>query len=302
MTTTIQESRKIEIDTESDWTNVTIDSQFLSTYMSCPAKYNYVFNRHLIPIRGMSKSIQKGLLTHDAVNAYYKVIIEGKDYQEASKAGVEKAKENCTKYENLEPEDSLEVFQTLIEFFKHISNSFWIPLFAEQYFKKVVYQDDKLRLRIILTGRIDLAFRTPQIPLLPVDIKTESERWFHSQMSNQFKIYCIACGVNLLGVQRIGFQKSLKNEEKFKMEMIPYDPDILEEFRTVTLPYYAKQMLLSYEDNYWPMNTASCISGHFACQFSDKYDGGICNVSRNVREQKLARWFKVGEEWDPRNV
>jgi hypothetical protein len=47
------------------------------------------------------------------------------------------------------------------------------------------------------------------------------------------------------------------------------------------------------------MNTTSCIHGHFACQFSDKYNGGICNVSREVREQKLERYFKVGEEWNP---
>lgn len=290
------------LEKEEKWTNIQIDSQILSTFMSCPCKVDYVFNRKLVPISGLSKSISKGQLVHTGAHIYWKGIIEGKDYQEASLLGVDAIKKEISKFPNIEADDALEVLSTIVKFFKFIQSSSWIPLFTEKHFRFLAYEDPSLRLRIYLTGRIDLGLKTPQVDLIPVDMKTESERWFYSQMSNQFKIYALACNSNILGVQRFGFQKSLEDKDKFKMEILSFDPDVLEEFRTITLPHYVKQLMICHEDKFWPMNSASCIHGHFACQFSDKYNGGICNISRNVREQKLTRYFIVGKDWNPEEV
>jgi hypothetical protein len=268
--------------------------------MECPRKMDYVFNRNLVPVTGVSKSIQKGQLVHVGLHAYWTSRINGDDYQVASIKGLDEAKKQSITFSGLDPESCLEVFQTLIQYFKFIQESLtWIPLFSEQHFKFVAYEDKEFDIRIILTGRIDLGLKTPQIPLIPVDNKSESERWFHSSLSNQYRIYALACKTNILGIQRIGFQRTLKPEDKFKLEIISFDPDSLEEFRTVTLPYWCKQLLLYQEENFYPMNTSSCVTGHFGCQFSDKYNGGICNVSREIREQKIERYFKIGEDWNP---
>lgn len=296
----IEPSSNIEI-VEEKWTNVQVDSQILSTFMSCHRKADYVFNRHLVPIHGVSGAIEKGQLAHIGLHAYWKARIAGENYQEAAKGAIEVAKKEAVAFKNLDAENALGCFQNLVDFFKFISNSSWIPVFVEQHFKFIAYEDPSIRLRIILTGRIDLGLKTPTIDLIPVDNKSESERWFYTQMSNQFKIYALACKANVLGVQRFGFQKTLPPEQKFKMELIPFDQDILDEFRTEILPYWCKQLLICQSDNYWPPNTTSCIHGHFACQFSDKYNGGICNVSREVREQKLERYFTIGQPWDPAN-
>lgn len=290
---------KLEQDTEK-WTVVQVDSQVLSIFMSCPAKYNYVMNRRLIPIGGVSKSILRGSYVHDGNLTYWKYIIEnGFNYEEAVKAALMTVKNKLAHDDKFSHEEKLDTLQGFLDFLKHIQSLSWIPIAAEKYFRIKAYEDPELKLRIYLTGRIDLILKSPQVALLPVDAKTESERWFHTQMSNQFKIYCIATKSNLLGVQRIGFQKGLEPKDKYKMELLPFDEDILEEFRTITLPHYVKQLILCHEDNFFPMNSTSCVHGHFACQFSDKYNGGICNVSRLVREQKIERYFKVGEEWDP---
>jgi hypothetical protein len=289
----------LQIVKEEKWTNVQVDSQVLSSFMACPAKYNYIFNRHLVPISGVSKSIEKGQLAHIGLHTYWKERIKSGDYQVASIAGLEEAKKQSLTFHNLEAEDALDVFNNLISFFKYIHGSSWEPVFVEQHFKKIAYESSELKLRIILTGRIDLGLRNTSMKLLPIDNKTEAERWFYTSMSNQFKIYCIACGVNTFGVQRFGFQKTLKPEQKFKMELLPFDRDILEEWRTVTLPYWVQRLLVCYEDGYWPMNTTNCVHGHFKCQFSDAYNGGICSVTPQVREQKLERYFKIGEDWDP---
>lgn len=296
----ILESKPNELSiTEDKWTNVQVDSQVLSTFMSCARKADYVFNRHLVPISGVPKGIEKGLLAHVGLHAYWRARIDGKDYKESSIVGIEAAQKSAPTMNNLAADDCLNVFETLVLFFKHIQSLSWTPLFVEQHFKFIAYEDPKLKLRIILTGRIDLGFRTLDLKIIPVDNKSEAERWFHTQMSNQFKIYCLACKSNVLGVQRFGFQKSLEPEEKFKMELLPFDQDYLDEFRFEVLPWWCKQLLLCKEENYWPPNYASCIHGHFGCQFSDKYNKGFCNISRKVREQKINQYFTIGEPWEP---
>jgi hypothetical protein len=270
--------------------------------MGCPAKYDYVFNRHLVSIDGVSKSISRGSIVHDALLGYWKERIKSDNAQLAVQTGIRISKEGFSKDNRFTTDEVLDSLNTILEFMKYIQSSSWIPIEAEKYFKIKVFEDESIKLRIFITGRIDLIVKTPQLPILPIDVKTESERWFHTQMSNQFKIYSIACGTNLLGVQRVGFQKTLEAKDKFKMEMLPFDQDILDEFRTVTLPHWVKQLIVAHEDGFFPMNTTNCVHGHFKCQFSDAFNGGICNVSRQVREQKLQRYFVVGQEWNPENI
>jgi len=295
------ESNIIEPSIEVEkWTNVQVDSQILSTFMECPRKYDYVFNRHFVPITGVSKSIQKGQVAHIGIHNYWKARLEGKDYQESSVIGIDAAKKEIVNFNNLTPDDSLDVLHVLINFFKYQTTQSWIPVFTEQHFRILAYEDPSLKLRVFITGRIDLGLRNPQIKLIPVDVKSEAERWFYSVMRAQFKMYTIACKTYLLGVQRFGFQKTVEEKDKFKLEILSFDPDILEEFKTETLPYYIKRMLIAKEDGFYPMNNASCIHGHFACQFSDKYNqGGICGISRELREQKITRYFTIGEPWNP---
>jgi hypothetical protein len=284
------------------WTNIQVDSTVLSLFMGCPAKYDYVFNRHLVSIDGVSKSISRGSIVHDALLGYWKERIKSDNAQLAVQTGIRISKEGFSKDNRFTTDEVLDSLNTILEFMKYIQSSSWIPIEAEKYFKIKVFEDESIKLRIFITGRIDLIVKTPQLPILPIDVKTESERWFHTQMSNQFKIYSIACGTNLLGVQRVGFQKTLEAKDKFKMEMLPFDQDILDEFRTVTLPHWVKQLIVAHEDGFFPMNTTNCVHGHFKCQFSDAFNGGICNVSRQVREQKLQRYFVVGQEWNPENI
>jgi hypothetical protein len=286
-------------ETEQKWINITVDSQILSTFMSCARRMDFTFNRHLVPIGGVSKSIEKGQLSHIGLAKYWQTRLDGKDYQEASENAINQTKIDYVKFKNLEREDTLDVMQNLIEYFKFIQNQAWIPVFVEQHFKFIAYEEYPIR--IILTGRIDLGLKTASVPLIPIDHKSESERWFYTQMSNQFKIYALACKTNILGVQRFGFQKTIEAKDRFKLELIPFDPDVLDEFRNIILPYWCKQLLLCKDTGYYPPNTTSCVHGHFKCIFSDAYNGGICNVSREVREQKLERYFTVGEPWNPEN-
>jgi PD-(D/E)XK nuclease superfamily len=286
--------------TSDGWTSIQVDSQVLSLFMSCPQKFKYVFIDQLQQKEGLHKGIKRGTIVHDALLTYWKERIKTNDYQIASRDAMRLATEAFNKDISFDAEERLENMTILYEYLRYIQSSSWIPLEAEKFFRIKIYEDESAKLRIFIAGRIDLILRSPQLSVFPVDVKTESMKTFHSEMSNQFKLYCLACNVNVIGVQRICFQKDMETKDRFKLETIGFDPDVLEEFRTTTLPYWINRLIECYQSNYFPMQTTSCITGFFACQFSDKMKHkGICNVSRSIRDQKLNAYFVKGDKWDP---
>lgn len=282
---------------EKKWTNVQFDSQILGTFMSCPREMNNKFNKHLVPIGGVSKALEKGLLAHAGLAKFYRLMKDGIDYPTRLAAAKQEMRNIYPTFTALGPEELVLIINTFDEYCDYRKNDVFKVAFTERLFREVIYE--QYPLRIILTGRIDLGIMDGNSPdITPVDHKSESESWFYSATSNQFKIYALACNSQRLVVNRFGFQTSVKPEKKFKREELNFDKDVLDEFRYEVLPYYAKQMLISMEDNYYPPNYASCVRGHWGCVFSDKYAAGICTVSREVREQKLRANFIV-KEWDP---
>jgi len=282
---------------EEKWTNIQFDSQILSGFMACPREMNWRYNEHLVPIGGVSKGIEKGSLVHRGMKVFYDGMKENIDYSIRKLLAEDEIKKSSVTFNSLTGEDTLEVLNSFHEYCEYRKNDVFQVVFTEQLFKFIAYE--QFPLRIILTGRIDLGIiESGSATIIPIDHKTESEHWFHTTTSNQFKIYALACDSNELIVNRFGFQKTLKAEKKFKRERLPFDEDVLDEFKYEILPYYAKQMLIAREDNFYPPNYKNCIHGHFGCIFSDKYSGGICNQPRGIREEKLKRYFKV-EEWNP---
>lgn len=286
-----------EAEGKPKWTNIQFDPSILSTYMSCPREMNLKYNAHLVPAGGISKSLEKGLLAHKGLACFYRLMKEGIDFTTRKTLALQEVRKFYPTFESLTPDELILILNTLEEYFEYRKNDVFKVVFTEKLFREVIYES--FPLRIVLTGRIDLGVLDGNgSDILPIDHKTESESWFYSQTSNQFKVYALACNNQRLVVNRIGFQSSVKVEKKFKREELNFDKDVLDEFRHEVLPFYAKQMLISMEDNYYPPNYASCIRGHWGCVFSDKYLAGICTVSREVREQKLRANF-IMKEWDP---
>ena len=291
-------STEIEIDRK--FTTLMFDSQILSAFMACPREMDFRYNQHLVPVGGTSKSMERGTLTHEGLRTYYEGMKRGDDWSIMRLAAIEKIKEYAPTLDRLEGEDVIEVIRNMEEYMEFRKNDVFQVVFTERLFKKIIYEEYPLR--IVITGRIDMGVLEPNSSdkIIPWDHKSESEHWFYTALSNQFKMYALACNSNRLVVNRFGFQKTLKPDKKFKREDINFEPDVLDEFREEILPYYAKQMLIAIEDNYFPPNYTNCIKGHFACNFSDKHSGGICNVTRELRAEKIKRYF-IQKEWDPKH-
>ena len=59
--------------------NVSMDSQLLSTLMSCARLADYRFNKNLVPKGTKSNSLEAGSLVHVILEHYAKAIINGKN-------------------------------------------------------------------------------------------------------------------------------------------------------------------------------------------------------------------------------
>jgi len=286
---------ELDISKDGGWTNVMFDSQILGTFMECNREMDLRHNKHLVSVAGPSPSMLKGTLAHEGLRAYYEAYKAGHDFTSRVALALQAARKKAPTLVQLNAEDCLLVYRTLEDYFQHYMGEVIHVAFTEKVFTHVAYE--VFPLRIILTGRIDLGTIEGD-QLIPNDHKTEAETWFYSSLANQFKFYALACNSSRLYVRRVGFQQSKKPSEKYKVETLTFDKDVMDEYVNITLPYYAKQMLICDEENYYPPNYASCIKGHFGCIFSDKYRGGVCSVDRSIREEKLNLYFKQ-EEWDP---
>jgi hypothetical protein len=113
-------------------------------------------------------------------------------------------------------------------------------------------------------------------------------------LNNQFIGQCILAGTRLMFVNKIGFQKTLKPNEKFTRVAVNYTLDNLNEWQSVILPYYAKFFAMYAESEYWPPNFTHCENKYGFCAFKE-----VCSSDRGMREEVIGQNFVVGKPWDP---
>jgi hypothetical protein len=184
-----------------------------------------------------------------------------------------------------EVEQCLYQFKEYAEYYKHED---WNPLQVEAVGSEILYQDDDYR--FIYSVKIDAIMEQGNMKA-PWDHKTSKKRSPPISLSNQFLGYCWALGTNNIVVNKIGFQKTLKPNERFERHILEYTNAQIQEWRANTIQwcYYLIEHL---ETNHWPQNFTSC----------DKYSGCIyaqlCSADPQIRDLIKAREYKVTDEWD----
>jgi hypothetical protein len=275
--------------------NIILDASTFSTLMSCARLTDFRFNHSFVSIRGKSSSLIKGSIVHAVLENFYKSIIGGMSRSQAVGFGLAagQAYASSDDARNVNSEDVELALKTSEEYLDFYKNDFWIPLEVECVKGAVIYEDDEIR--ILWKAKYDWIVDTTQL-ITSVDHKTMSQRRDTLTLNNQFMGQCVLLGVRSMFVNKIGFQKSLKPEEKFTRLMINYTNDQLVEWQSTIVPYYAKLMLMYQESEYWPPNFTHCENKYGFCTFKD-----VCSSDRNMREETLKQFFEVGKKWDVTN-
>lgn len=275
--------------------NVILDSQVLSTLMSCARLTDFRFNYHFTSITGKSVSLEMGSIVHSFLENYYQNIINGVKKQDCIGFALIAAQEyaGSNECQNSSPEDKSWALQTCEQYLDYYKNDYWTPLEVEVVKGEILYEDDEIR--VMWKAKFDLISDTNQ-GIYPIDHKTMKQRRDTLTLNNQFIGQCILMKTRLMFVNKIGFQKSLKSEERFTRVSINYTLDRLIEWQSVILPYYAKLMLMYQESEYWPPNFTHCENKYGFCQFKE-----VCESDRGMREEILGNNYVVGPKWDVTN-
>jgi hypothetical protein len=276
--------------------NVVLDNTILSTLMSCPRLSDFRFNMNLVGLKGKSPSLEMGSIVHTIIEYYYKASMQGATRANSIDLGMRAGRamaNNNEETKNATSEDIELVFTTMEQYFDYYKNDFWIPLEVEKVIAKVLYEDDEIR--ILWKAKLDALVDTNQ-GIFPTDHKTMKQRRDTLSLNNQFMGQCLVTGTTQVIINKIGFQTTLKPNEKFTRPVISYNTDRLVEWQGTILPYYAKLLLMYEEAGYYPPNYTHCENKYGFCPFKD-----VCEAPPNLRENELKNNFMVGKPWDPSN-
>lgn len=273
---------------------VSVDSQNINMFQNCAYKYDLTFNKRLAPVE-KDEAFERGDLIHRMLQVYYSM---GKyrsrwpmDFNQDKMIKIcERVGEHFAVAMSLQIEEVDATFRTFRDYVKYYWGEPIITHAVEQVGVKVLHEEDDLV--ILYTTKIDWIIGLKNVQMMPADHKTSKRRGPTMAISNQFMGYCWMLGVCNLMVNKVGFQVTLKPNEKFTRPIMSYPPPVLENWRLNTI-WWVKEILRHEHMGIWPQNFTSC----------DKYSGciyrQICEAPPEIRSMKARELFNIGESWDP---
>lgn len=295
--------------------NVSMDSQLLSTLMSCARLADYRFNRNLVPKGTKSNSLEAGSLVHVILEHYAKAIINGKQRQDALDIGFSYGKlyrqfgdtylsdvPDTAKGLNLQDDGQKyevgynDVIKTMAEYFDFWRADNFVIISAEEVRGEVIYEDSELR--VLWKAKFDRIIDGTH-GFISMDHKTAKQRRDTISLNNQFIGQCRLMHARQVLIDKIGFQKTLKPSEKFERVLVNYSMDRIAEWTNEIVPYYARMYHVYTTTGYWPPNFTHCENKYGRCQFAGT--DGPCEADRNMRDEVNQVMFDVGNKWDINN-
>jgi len=278
--------------TNPDKVVVKLDSQIANAIDLCAERYRleHVLNRR--PIK-KGEALERGGVMHSMMGHYYRGKMEGRTVKgehnklidECVLIGRQEASMARFDLQQFEEED----LYTFKENILHHQYDGWEILSVEEPFTRVLFDSEDLM--ILWEGIIDLRIRDAKGVGGVVDHKTEARKSTPFVLSNQFQGYSWAFDSQVI-INKIGFQKTLENRERYRRIYITHEPALLEEWRQDIIRG-VRRAIEWHRVDYFPRNRTSC----------DKYSGCIfqqvCKAHPAVREYKLQAYYIQDKAWDP---
>ena len=234
-------------------TRIIMDSQILTTYQLCEEMLNLRFNMNLVPIGGPGAAIEKGAMMHDILEAYYRAQMNGLKKVDAFTlaiaagqafiVGCEQCMRNdCKVHKRNEKKglisSSLDeahyVIQTFQQYAEKWKNDSWTTINVEYVKGKVIYEDDEIS--VMWKAKIDW-YVDNQEGMFSTDHKTASRREEPLSLDNQFIGQAVVTEQTKMFRNVVGFQTSLKPEEKFTREAVNFSKARIAEWILETASY-----------------------------------------------------------------
>lgn len=293
----------ITVDKVGGKVNIIVDASKIDLFETCPFRFNVRHNLNLsLPIIHKNRSLDIGGLAHEGLERYYLGLVAGADYADRMQACLQKIRElgSDASVSNIDPEELTHLLNCVEEscdFWRHEDEHLEI-LAVEQAFAYVLYEDEFVR--IIISGKIDLLVnkhgigREATYRNLPYDHKTYQRDFPVLRTSNQFINYANACESNFLIVNRIGLQKSLKPEEKYKRLILSYDPIFIQEWKDNLTAMMLNEFMECVRTGDWVRKFTSCFKFNRLCEYH-----AVCDSSgAEAKAFKLANDYVKAEDWD----
>lgn len=294
--------------------NVVLDATLLSSLMKCSRYLDYRFNQSLVQKEGKSNALECGSLAHVILEWYNKSLIAGAGRNEALDNGFLAGMEYVNgfhpnnKFVTDVTEDGVKntpeasdkynigwsyVFDTMRQYFDYWKNDSFVILGAEEVKGSLIYEDSELR--VLWKAKFDQIIDT-EAGLISMDHKTMKQRRETSSLSNQFLGHCAILKSHSVIINKIGWQTSLKPEDKFLRATVSYSSDRIAEWANDIVPHYARLFVAYTEVGVFPPDFSGCETKFGFCDFKE-----VCESDRHMREEVLRINFKKGKVWDISN-
>lgn len=283
---------------------IMLDASKIDLFETCPRRYQlrHILNKGL-PILQKAKALDIGGLAHSGLEVYFKALSEGVLFADRMQAVLDKIREKSSDPDesNSNPDEVnalCDAIEQSCDYWRAEDENSIEVLGVEEPFAYVLHEDDDIR--IMISGKIDLIANVHGIGgaasyrRIPFDHKTFSRDSLLLRKSNQFINYCNAVESNYLVVNRIGLQKTLPAEQKFKRIPLSYDPTYIADWRDNLTKMLVQEYITCVVDDYWPEKPTSCNKFNRLCEYFS-----VCDSSgMEAKAWKLESEFVDVADWD----
>ena len=294
----------VQIVTTHKKTNIVFSASSFNLFEWCKRKYKYAhMMRKTLPVFEKPKPLDRGTIAHKGLEVYFNQLSQGIHFNDRMQATLMKMREVAT-----DPaESNIDITEDMPAILSSVEQScdFWrfedehLEILAvESPFDYILYEDDYIR--IIISGKIDLMVNKPamngaaEYKNLPYDHKNITRDFPTDRLDNQFINYCAPTESNYLVVNKIGMQKTLKPEEKFKRIPISYDPIFIQQWKDNVVDVVLNDYLPSLLKNSFPMRMFNCRKFGRLCEFAK-----VCeSTGDDAKRWKLESMYVEREPWD----